>query len=759
VALFFLAPGLALAAGRERAKPASPAETRLSETDLPGAPAFPPEVASAIRAALAARGPGAGARTHHLENGQPRFANRLVLESSPYLQQHAHNPVNWYPWGEEAFAEAKRTGKPVFLSVGYSTCHWCHVMEEESFEDLEIARFLNEHYVAIKVDREERPDVDAVYMTAVQALTGGGGWPMSVWLDAERRPFYGGTYFPPRDGARGARHGFLSVLAEISEIWGAEPERVRDSAESLSHAVKTALGGEEPPSGLPGDGALAGAVSFYKRGFDPTNGGMRGAPKFPSSLPVRLLLRYQRRARDPEALRMAVLTLEKMAAGGMHDQVGGGFHRYSTDSAWLVPHFEKMLYDNALLAVAYAEAAQVTGRADFARVARTTLDYLLHEMRSPGGGFYSATDADSEGVEGKFFAWSEEEIRRLLGADADPFVAFYGVTAGGNFEGRNILHVPRPDEAGWKALAGARDKLYAAREKRIHPLRDEKILAGWNGLAISGLAFGGWVLGEKRYVEAAAQAADFLLRELRRDGRLLRVWKGGRASVPAFLEDHAFLIQGLLDLYEATFDLRWLSVALSLADAMEALFADRERGGWFKAASDQERLIAREKPSHDGAEPSGASVATLDALRLAAFTADDRWRSIAERALRASARTLAEHPAALSEMLLALDFHGDAAREVVLVWPEGRPPEPFLGVLRKTFLPSRALAGAPQGAGIEALGRVAKVAAEKRCIGGEPTAYVCERGSCRLPAVDPEKLRAQIEPVRPYAKVTSPTGG
>ncbi len=745
-----LASGLALALTLTRPKPVPSVETRLTETNLPGAPAFPPDVAAAIGAAVEKEGGGQAARTRHAGNGVPLFTNRLILESSPYLRQHAHNPVNWYPWGDEAFAEARRTGRPVFLSVGYSTCHWCHVMEEESFEDPEIARFLNEHYVSIKVDREERPDVDAVYMAAVQALTGGGGWPMSVWLDAERRPFYGGTYFPPRDGARGARRGFLSILGEIAEIWRADPEKVGHSAAELSRLVGEALGGDEPPAGLPGDREIAAAVSFYERAFDPVNGGLRGAPKFPSSLPARLLLRYQRRARDPRVLQMAVLTLEKMAAGGIHDQIGGGFHRYSTDSAWLVPHFEKMLYDNALLALDYAEAWQVTGRADFARVTRTTLDYLLREMRSPEGGFYSATDADSEGEEGKFFVWSEDEVRRLAGPDADRFASFYGVTRAGNFEGENILHVPRPDEAEWQALAGARERLQAAREKRVHPQRDEKILAGWNGLAVSALAFGGMVLGEKRYVEAAGRAADFVLRRLRANGRLLRVWKDGRVSVPAYLEDHAFLVQGLLDLYEATFDVRWLTEALSLAEATETLFADREHGGWYRTAADQERLIAREKPGQDGAEPSGTSVATLDALRIAAVTGEDRWRSIAEGALRANARTLAERPAALSEMLLALDFQGDAPREVVVVWPEGQPPAPLLAVLRTTFLPNRALAGAPEGPALEALGRVAKVAAEKRCIGGKPTAYVCERGSCRLPAIDPEALRAQIQPVRPY---------
>ncbi len=352
----------------------------------PGAAPFPPAVAERLAAALAAQPPGYVPRTHHLAGDRPRFTNRLILESSPYLLQHAHNPVSWYPWGDEAFAEARRTGRPVFLSIGYSTCHWCHVMERESFEDLEIARFLNEHYVCVKVDREERPDVDAVYMAAVQALTGGGGWPMSVWLDHDRRPFFAGTYFPPRDGDRGAARGFLSVLAELDRVWREERDRVGAAGEALTRAVRAAMegGGGGPSAELPGAAELEKAVQVLKELFDPEHGGLRRAPKFPSSLPVRLLLRYHRRARDAEALRMASLSLEKMAAGGMHDQLGGGFHRYSTDSRWLVPHFEKMLYDNALLAVAYAEAFQATGREDFARVARTTLDYLLREMAPPG---------------------------------------------------------------------------------------------------------------------------------------------------------------------------------------------------------------------------------------------------------------------------------------------------------------------------------------------------------------------------------------
>ncbi|HET6923583.1 MAG TPA: thioredoxin domain-containing protein [Anaeromyxobacteraceae bacterium] len=720
----------------------------------PGAAPFPAPLAERLGAAVAARGPEWRPRTRHQEAGRPRFANRLALETSPYLLQHAHNPVNWYPWGDEAFEEARRTGRPVFLSVGYSTCHWCHVMEEESFEDLEVARLLNERYVAIKVDREERPDVDAVYMTATQALTGGGGWPMSVWLDLERRPFFAGTYLPARDGDRGASRGFLSIAREVADVWSRDPGRVGAAASALAAAVRVALGAGEPaPAGapLPGAAAIEKAVAGWARSFDERHGGLRGAPKFPSSLPVRLLLRHHRRTRDPRSLEMAALTLERMAAGGMHDQLAGGFHRYSTDERWLVPHFEKMLYDNALLAVAYAEAWQATRRPDFARVVRTTLDYLLRDMAAPGGGFFSATDADSEGVEGKYFVWSEKEIRERLGPEADRLAAFYGVTAEGNFEGANILHVPRADEKEWEALAGARAALLEARSRRVPPLRDEKLLAAWNGLAISALAVGGRVLGEPRWVEAAHSAAGFVLAGMRRDGRLLRSWTAGRAApVPGFLEDHAFLVQGLIDLYEATFEVRWLREALDLAEATERLFADREGGGWFASAEDHERLIARQKPTHDGAEPSGASVAVLNALRLLAFTADDRWRLVAERALRAHATTLAEHPQALHDMLLGVDFHGDAVREVVLVWPAGEPaPEPFLRVLRQTFLPSRALAGAPEGPALAALGQVALVARDKKAAGGRPTAYVCEKGACRLPAIEPEKLRAQVEPVKP----------
>jgi uncharacterized protein YyaL (SSP411 family) len=719
----------------------------------PGSPPPPADLAERLAAALAAKGPSYRPRTHHLDpSGRPRFTNRLVLETSPYLLQHAHNPVDWRPWGDEAFDEARRAGKPVFLSVGYSTCHWCHVMEGESFEDVDVARVLNELYVPIKVDREERPDVDAIYMAAVQALQGGGGWPMSVWLDADRRPFFGGTYFPARDGDRGAPKGFLTILKEIHAVWRGDPRRVASAAGALSEAVRVAVGEGAAAEGgeLPGADALEAAVRVFEGAFDERHGGVQRAPKFPSSFPVRLLLRWHRRTGEARALDMAARTLERMAAGGLMDQVGGGFHRYSVDDRWLVPHFEKMLYDNALLAVSYAEAWQATRRADFARVAGTTLDYVLREMSSPEGAFYSATDADSEGEEGKFFVWTEDELRRALGPDADRFCAFYGVTHRGNFEeGANVLHVPAPDEAEWEALAPARAKLYALRDARPKPLRDEKVLAAWNGLAIAACAFGGRVLGEERWVEAARRAARFVLGNMRPGGRLQRTWKDGEARVPGFLEDHAFLAHGLLELYEATFDPQWLAAAKELAEDVERRFAD-PAGGWFATADDHERLLARQRPTHDGAEPSGASVAALVALRLAAFTGDDRWREVADRALRSYGPTLAEHPAAMTEMLLAAEFRSDAAREVVLVWRGDDPARTeFVDVLRRTFLPNRAIMGAPEGEALDALSRVAPVAAGRVAVGGKPTAYVCERGQCQLPAISSEKLASNLATARP----------
>ncbi len=711
----------------------------------PGALPHPEPLARRLAEAVAALGPGHDPRTHHLEGGRPRFTNRLALERSPYLLQHAHNPVDWWPWCDEAFEEALRLGRPVFLSVGYATCHWCHVMERESFEDEAIARVLNGRYVAIKVDREERPDVDQLYMTAVQLLTGGGGWPMSVWLTPDRAPFFGGTYFPPRDGARHGMRGFLSILEEVAAIYGAEPERVRAATGSLTEAVRAALAPAGAPADAPPDhGPVDAAVAQVARRYDPVHGGLRGAPKFPSSLPARLLLRHHRRTGDAAALGMALHSLERMAAGGLHDQLAGGFHRYSTDERWLVPHFEKMLYDNALLALAYAEAWQVTGRPDLARVARSTLDYLVRDLQLPDGGLASATDADSEGEEGRFFVWAEAEVRQVLGAGADRFCRFHGVSPEGNWEGVNVLHVPAPDEAEWAALAGARAALLEARARRPAPLRDDKVLASWNGLAISALAFGGRVLAEPRWVEAAARAADHVLGHMVVGGRLQRSWRGGRVGTPAFLDDHAFLANGLLDLFEATFEPRWLEAALDLGGQLTRRFGDPAGGGWWTTADDHERLLVREKPTHDGAEPSGASVALQVVLRLAAFTGEERWREEAALALRQAAPALATSPLSLAETLIGLDLFLEPAREVVLAWPaDAAPPEPLLSVLRRTFLPSRALLGAPEP-GLAALARVAPLAGGKVAAGGRPAAYVCRRGACGLPAAEPAALAAQL---------------
>jgi uncharacterized protein YyaL (SSP411 family) len=735
----------------------------LVESGLPGAPPIDSALAARLRAALASKGAGYLPRTRHLLGRAPKYTNRLVLETSPYLLQHAHNPVDWHPWGNDAFEEARRRGVPIFLSVGYSTCHWCHVMEAESFEDEEIARFMNSHYVCIKVDREERPDIDAVYMSAVQSLTGSGGWPMSVWLTPERAPFFGGTYFPPRDSDRGARQGFLTLLRALDETYHRDQARITDEAETLVAGVRrdlegrasapaASLGATEPPNAA----AIPRTVGLLKGAFDEVNGGLRGAPKFPSSLPVRLLLRYHRRTGDAEALRMATLTLEKMAAGGICDQIGGGFHRYATDATWSVPHFEKMLYDNALLAVAYLEAYQVTGRADFARVARETLDYVLREMTSPDGGFFSATDADSDGEEGKFFVWSEGEIRALLGRDADRFIRYYGVTPGGNFDGRNILHVPVPNEAERASLDDARQRLYAARARRVAPARDDKILAAWNGLMISALASGGRILSDARYTEAGRRAAELLLTKLRVGGRLMRSFKDGWAADPGYLEDYAFVAAGLFDLYETSFDARWLREALALCAETERLFADPASGGWFMTSADHEKLLARERPTVDGATPSGASVALMNALRAASFTGDDHWRAVADRALSALGASLSERPTSLTETLLALDFRTDAVREVVLVWPSqagdgsAASAAPLLSALRRAFLPNRVLAGAAEGDGIVALAALAPIVEEKRALKGRATAYVCERGRCQLPTGDPGLLSRQLARSQPY---------
>jgi len=740
------------------------------EDRLPGAPPFPPDLLARLRAKWAGRDASYQPRTRHLNpDASPKYTNRLFLESSPYLLQHAHNPVNRYPWGDEAFDAARQLGQPVVLSVGYSTCHWCHVMEEESFDDEEIARYINENYIIVKVDREERPDVDAIYMSAVQALTGGGGWPMTVWLTPDRKPFFGGTYFPARAGDRGARVGFLTLLRQLNTAYTGQADQVLATSRRLSEAIRGNLSPEAGAKALPDAHVLQAAAGYYRPRYDSANGGLAGAPKFPSSLPVRFLLRYNRRTADPEALRMAIRTLEKMAAGGMYDHVGGGFHRYSTDAEWLVPHFEKMLYDNAILVMAYLEAYQATGNTGFARVSREILGYVARDMTSPDGAFYSATDADSPAPNGRreeewFFTWTPDEVQAALGPERGRAVnAYFGVTEAGNFEGHSVLHVSRPlpevarelglaPETVRRAIEESKDLLYEARNRRPHPFRDEKILAAWNGLMIGAYARAALVLGDERYAQRAARDAEFVLTRMRKDGRLFRSYKDGQARYDAYLDDYAFLIGGLIDLYEATGEPRWLREALTLDATLESLYEDKEHGGYFMTSADHEQLLAREKPTYDGAEPSGNSVAALNLLRLQELTTDDRYRQRAERTLRAFGDRLAQAPAALSEMLLAVDFQVDTPKEVVIVAPASREEAaPLLAKLRSTFLPNRVLVVAVEGADLAAQSKVVPLLEGKVARKGEATAYVCQRRVCKLPTSDPEvfaRLLRSSEPLK-----------
>jgi uncharacterized protein YyaL (SSP411 family) len=763
-------------AGEVRASTAPPAprpnvEAGVAESPpgrLPGAPAADAELRSQLAGAWEARQPGYRPRTKHLHaDGTPKFTNRLFLSSSPYLRQHAHNPVNWYPWGDEAFETARKLGRPVLLSVGYSTCHWCHVMEEESFEDIEIARFLNQHYVAIKVDREERPDIDAIYMSAVQQITGRGGWPMTVWLTPEREPFHGGTYFPARDGDRGTRTGFLTLLKRLADLYREDPDRIVQAAAQRAARVRASLSPRNDPGGLPGAKLLEDAVDHYARNFDSKYGGMAWAPKFPSHVPVRFLLRYHRRTGSESALAMSVLTLEKMAAGGMYDHVGGGFHRYSTDARWLVPHFEKMLYDNALLAVAYLEAYQVTHDEDLAGVARETLDYVRRDMTSPQGGFYSATDADSlvpggHREEGWFFTWTPKEIETTLGAErAPPVSTYYAVTLSGNFEGRNILHTPRsldvvagelqmPAKELRRVVEGAKPALYAARARRPPPLRDEKILTAWNGLMISAFARGAAVLDQPQYATTAEGAAAFVLAHMRDGTRLLRSYKDGRALHKGYLDDYAFLIAGLLDLYEVTANLRWLKEAVALDRVLADRYEDKAGGCFFMTSDDHEKLLVREIPSRDGAEPSGNSVQVLNLLRLHEFTLKDHYRQRGERCFRAFAGRLERSPAAMAEMLLAVDYYLDTPKEIVIVTPaSGHGAAPLREQLRRTFVPNRIVAVASAGSQLDAHAAVVPLLSRKVARGGKATAYVCEKGVCALPTTDPSIFAQQIRKTKP----------
>ena len=661
------------------------------------------------------------------------MSNRLSHATSPYLLQHAHNPVAWQPWDEASLAQARREDKPIFLSIGYSACHWCHVMERESFEDGAVAEVLNGHFVPIKVDREERPDLDELYMGAVQALTGRGGWPMSVWLTPELKPFFGGTYFPPT--ARHGSPGFLQLLDGIRRAWAERRPSIEKDAQQILDAV--ARNAEvRPGEALPGPEVFAQALTQLRGAFDARWGGFGSAPKFPQVMASLLILR-----RGSEADRaMAVRTLDAMWEGGMFDHLGGGFARYSVDTQWLVPHFEKMLYDNAQLASGYLAALQATGQARYGTIARAVLDYLLRVLQDPAGGFHSSEDADSEGEEGKFYAFTPAQVRAALGAGPGArFCAAYGITEDGNFEhGASVIHrYDAPPGTDFEALEPLRDKLLAVREARVRPAKDDKVLASWNGLALSALARGTELLGDPRYLAAANGLAQFLHRELWRDGTLLRTWRQGQAHTPGFLEDYGAVAAGLVDLFEAGFEARWLRWAEQLGEVLQTRFEDPEAGGFFSTAAGGQALLFRQKPLYDGALPSGNTLAASALLRLGRHLDRPDFLASAERTLACAAPSLERSPTAFLGMLAVLDQALGEPLEIVLT---GAASDPVTQALRqevaRAWLPNRTLSLAaadpalPLHQGLEKAG---------------PGARVCRNRVCAAPVSRVEDLRKLLE--------------
>jgi uncharacterized protein YyaL (SSP411 family) len=650
-------------------------------------------------------------------------ANLLASETSPYLLQHSDNPVEWRPWGEDALARARELDRPLLVSVGYSACHWCHVMERESFQDVEVATYMNEHFVNVKVDREERPDVDALYMEAVQEISGQGGWPMTVFCDPDGVPFYGGTYFPPEEG-RGMP-SFRMVMEAVVDAFENRREELRERAPGVRERLG-AIGAIEPADQAPGAGLLEEAVASLRAGADEERGGFGGAPKFPPCGALELLL-----ARGVTA--PVERTLDAMMAGGIHDQLGGGFARYSVDAGWLVPHFEKMLYDNARLARAYLHGWLAFGHERYRRTCERTLEWALREMHGPEGGFYSALDADSEGEEGRYYVWTPAEIRAVLGERAEEAIAHFGVTEAGDFEGRNVLRLaggaaaPEPE-----IMAEARRALRVEREKRVPPGLDDKRLASWNALMIAALAEAGAALERPEYLDAACGCAEFVLRDLRDGaGRLLRTYKDGEARLNAYLEDHAFLLEALLTLYEASLEPRWFEAARELAETTIERFGDERRGGFFSTSADHEELIARRKEIGDHPIPSGNSSAALGLLRLEALTGERRYGEWAEGAIRLFARAVPRQPSAFADLLRALDFQLSPTKEVALI---GEDVSELAAVALRGFHPHQVLAAGPEGSETPPLLR------GRPEVGGRPAAYVCERFACRAPVTDPRQL-------------------
>ncbi|HEX3560271.1 MAG TPA: thioredoxin domain-containing protein [Pyrinomonadaceae bacterium] len=681
-----------------------------------------------------------------------RHTNHLINETSPYLLQHAHNPVEWYAWGEEALEKAKRENKPLLLSIGYSACHWCHVMERESFEDEGIARLMNENFVCIKVDREERPDLDQIYMNAVQLMTRQGGWPLTVFLTPDLVPFYGGTYFPPAD--RHQMPGFPRILTAVAEAFRTRPEEIRQSAWEILSELRR-MGLVQQSSETINPQLLDSAYDGLARNYDPRHGGFGSAPKFPSSMSLEFLLRTFKRTGDRRALEMATHTCRRMAEGGLYDQLGGGFHRYSTDARWLVPHFEKMLYDNALLSRLYLHAYQATGEGAFRRVVEETLDYVAREMTDGSGAFYSTQDADSEGVEGKFFVWGKEEVEKLLGGDdARLFGAYYGVTEGGNFEEKNILNVARPAAEVARELNVPREKLteavergrrilFEARETRIKPARDEKVIAAWNGLMLESFAEAAAALEREDYREIAERNAQFINESLLADGLLLHVFKDGRAKHAGFLDDYAYVINGLVTLFETTGILGRLEAALRLTDKMIEEFWDEEEGGFFYNGRSGERLIVRQKDYFDNATPSGNSVAAESLLRLSALTGNEDYKRKAVNVLRLVRDPVERYPSAFGYALGAFDFYLSTPKEVALVSPRGIPDaRPLAREIWSRYLPNKIVAQASEGD--DRASELLPLLRERQAIEGRATAYVCENYTCRQPVSTPPELAAQL---------------
>jgi uncharacterized protein YyaL (SSP411 family) len=680
--------------------------------------------------------------------------NRLIHETSPYLRQHAENPVDWYPWGEEALAAARSQDKPILLSIGYAACHWCHVMAHESFENPEIAALMNERYINIKVDREERPDLDSIYMIAVQMLSGQGGWPMTMFLTPEGKPFFGGTYFPPEDRQMGPGQmmpGFPRVLQAVSTAFQTRRDDVEQSADQIRGQLDQHFQADIPFSALDVEDLATAEQALYQE-FDPAHGGFGGAPKFPPSMTLEFLLRRIHRTGSWRAREMLTTTLERMGRGGIFDQIGGGFHRYAVDDIWLVPHFEKMLYDNALLSRLYALAWQITGDDLYQRVANRTFDYILREMTSPEGGFYSSQDADSEGEEGKFYVWTPDELAAILTPDECTIAQrYFNVVARGNFDGANILTAPRePEQIALELgvtdlrqqINAIRQKLYDARSLRVWPGRDEKILTGWNALMLRALADGGVALDRPDLVDAATRNARFIQTNLADGTRLLRSYKDGRAQIDGYLVDYANLIDALISLYEATFDAGWITWAVQLADQMLAEFWDKERGGFYDTAASSEALIARPKEVFDSATPSGNSVAAEALMRLALLTTRIDFQSRARIILETYGKLAAQRPTGFGRMLTAYDFATGDVHEIAFAGdPNDDATQALLGVARGHYLPWKVVALAkPDGADES----IIPLLTDRTPVNGQPAAYVCQHYTCQLPVTTPEALEKQL---------------